>query len=178
MTTATTQQSGLSRAFARAFDRLLDAMAGVACGILVLTLVSIIYDVITRNLNMYGVTWVLAMTEYGLVYMTALGTPWLLRNRGHVSIEALRRALPPRALLWLERFVLVLCILACAIAIVATITVIDRYWTNYDTRARFLRRWWLYAPILVCFVLCAIQFIRFLLSPGTFFAPAATEEGL
>ncbi|MDF0596298.1 TRAP transporter small permease [Psychromarinibacter halotolerans] len=153
-------------------------MAAIACAILALTLVAIVYDVITRNLNMYGVTWVLAMTEYGLVYMTALGTPWLLRNRGHVSIEAIRRHLPEPALVWLERLVLVLCIFACLVAIAATITVIDRYWTNYDTRARFLRRWWLYAPILVCFVLCAIQFLRFLFSPGTFFTPADTEEGL
>lgn len=167
------------QAFWRYFDRLLDAMAVVACALIASIFVAIIYDVVTRNLGALTVTWVLAITEYGLVYVTALGTPWLLRENGHVSMDALRTRLSPTLRLWLERLVLIACIVACVVASIAAITVIRNYWTMYDVRARFLPRWSLYAPILVAFVLTAIQFVRYLLAPGTFFtADVQPREGL
>lgn len=166
-------------AFWRHFDRLLDGMAVIACGLIAFIFMAIVYDVVTRNLGVFTVTWVLALTEYGLVYVTALGTPWLLRENGHVSMDALRTKLPPHLRLWLEKLVLIACILACIVASAAAITVIRNYWTMYDARARFLPRWSLYAPILLAFILNAIQFLRFLSKPGSFFTGGVqTREGL
>lgn len=165
--------------FWRGYDLVLDVLAAVAAAMLAFMFLAIVYDVTTRNLGVYTVTWVVAVTEYGLLYVTALGTPWLLRERGHVSMEALRSMAPPGLLPWLERLVLLLCLAACLIAAWAALPVIERNLNMTDVRARFIPRWMMFAPILLAFVLCALQFLRFLLRPGSFFSGAMRpEDGL
>ena len=155
--------------FWRSFDLLLNVLAGIAACLLALMFLSIIYDVTTRNLRVFTVTWVVPLTEYGLLYVTALGAPWLLRERGHVSMEAVRTLLPQAALVWLERLVLVLCIVGCVAGAWLSIPVIERNFGMTDVRAGFIPRWTMFAPILLAFALCAIQFLRFLLRPGSYF---------
>ena len=155
--------------FWRGFDLLLNLLAIVAAGLLALMFLSIIYDVTTRNLRIFSVTWVVALTEYGLLYVTALGAPWLLRERGHVSMEALRSMVPPRLAFWLEKLLLTLCLVACVTAAWLAWPVIERNFGMTDVRARFIPRWTMFAPILLSFALCAIQFARFTFRSGSFF---------
>lgn len=155
--------------FWRGFDLLLNLLAIVAAGLLAFMFLSIIYDVTTRNLRMFTVTWVVALTEYGLLYVTALGAPWLLRERGHVSMEALRSMARPGMAFWLEKLVLLLCLVACVTAAWLAWPVIERNMGMTDVRARFIPRWTMFAPILLAFALCAIQFARFMFRSGSFF---------
>ena len=155
--------------FWRSFDLILNVLAGIAAVIVAFMFLSIIYDVTSRNLRLFTVTWVVPLTEYGLLYVTALAAPWLLRERGHVSMEALRAMASPRVAYWLEKLVLVLCVVACLAAAWLSIPVIERNIGMTDVRANFIPRWAMFAPIFLTFALCAVQFARFLLHSGSYF---------
>ena len=146
------------------FDRVLNLLALVAAAILPLVFAIIIYDVVTRTARMFQINWAVAITEYALLYVAALGAPWLLREKGHVSMEAFRVILPGWINRIVEKLVLILCIGACiAVAWVAVPVTIQNVGI-VDIRANFLPRWLLYAPIVLCFSLCAVQFARFLVT--------------
>lgn len=155
--------------FWRGFDWVLNALAVIAGVLLALMFLSIIYDVTTRNLRMFTVTWVVPLTEYALLYVTTLATPWLLRERGHVAMEALRSMARPALSWWLEKIVLGLCLISCIAAAWLSIPVIERNIGMTDVRANFIPRWTMFAPITVTFALCAVQFARFLMRSGSFF---------
>lgn len=162
--------------FWRGFDLLLDTLAVTAAALVAFMFLSIIYDVTSRNLRMGTVTWVVAVTEYCLIYVTALGAPWLLRERGHVSMEAIRMMLPPALTFWLEKLVLALCLVACVTAAWLAVPVIERSIGMTDVRARFIPRWAMFLPILLAFGLCAVQFARFLFRSSSFFDGGAQPQ--
>lgn len=164
------------RLLARGFDALLDVLAALSAAMLGLMFLAIVYDVTTRNLGVFTVTWVVAVTEYGLLYVTALGAPWLLREKGHVSMEALRTALPEGLKRPLEVVVILLCLLACMVTAAMAVPVLVRALPMIDMRARFIPRWMMFVPILVAFALCAIQFLRFLIGPDSMFKGASEQQ--
>ena len=148
----------------RGFDRLLDAMAVIAALLIPFMFLSIVFDVTSRTLRMGQISWVLGVTEYALLYVTALGAPWLLREKGHASMEAIRAVLPARLAKPIERVVLTLCAAACLITTVAVVPVLEQNIGVMDIRSDYLSRWMLYAAVLACFALCAVQFVRFLVT--------------
>lgn len=158
------------------FDRALDALALVAAAIIPFMFAAIVYDVTTRNLGGWRISWALAVTEYALLYVTALGAPWLLRERGHVSMEAFRVLLPRRVARAMERLVAALGLVACAIVTAALVPVTIQNFGVGDMRADFLQRWMLYAPVTVGFGLCAVQFLRFLLTGQSLYKGLAAEQ--
>lgn len=163
----------------RGFDRILDLLAVIAAVMLALMFGAIIYDVVTRTLRMFQITWAVALTEYGLLYVTALGAPWLLRERGHVSMEAFRSVMSPTVARRIETFVLCICAVACVIVAVAAVPVVIRNLPMTDMRASFLPRWLLFAPLVLSFGLCAIQFARFLITRQSMYrGVTAKQEGL
>ncbi|MGB3554401.1 MAG: TRAP transporter small permease subunit [Jannaschia sp.] len=146
----------------RGFDRLLDALAVVAALLIPFMFLSIVYDVTSRTLRVGQISWVLGVTEYALLYVTALGAPWLLREKGHASMEAIRAVLPRHLARPLERLVLVLCAAACLVVTVAVVPVLQQNIGVMDIRSDYLSRWMLYTAVLACFALCTVQFLRFL----------------
>lgn len=151
------------------FDRVLNLLALIAAAILPFVFAAIIYDVTTRTLRVFQITWVVAITEYALLYVAALGAPWLLREKGHVSMEAFRTILPARVNAVIEKIVIVLCASACLIVAWVAVPVTLQNIGVVDIRADFLTRWLLYAPIVLCFLLCAMQFIRVLVTGGSLY---------
>lgn len=171
--------AALATLFWRGFDRMLDALAALAAVLIAGMFVIVVYDVTTRNLGRFTITWGVAMTEYALLYVTALGAPWLLRERGHASMEALRGVLPDGVNRVTEKIVALLCLAACVVAAVAAVPVIQRSIGTFDMRARFVPRWILFVPAQVTFALCAIQFARFLFTSASMFKPAQeTQDGI
>ena len=79
----------------RAYDVVLHAMAIVAAAALAWLMVSVIVSVAMRNAGLQPFAWLFTSAEYSLLYMTMLGAPWLVRERGHVHIELVTAALPP-----------------------------------------------------------------------------------
>src|SRR6056297_2330518 len=78
----------------RLYTAFLYAMAFIAGAMLVWLMVSVIVSVAMRNAGLQPFAWLFTSAEYGLLYMTMLGAPWLVRERGHVHIELVTAALP------------------------------------------------------------------------------------
>ncbi len=68
----------------------------VAGVILVGMLLLIIYEIATRYFFVSPQGWTVEVTEYMLLYICFLGTAWLLRHEGHVTLDLLYDRLNPR----------------------------------------------------------------------------------
>ena len=147
----------------RLYDGLLSLMALTAAATLVWLMVSVVVSVIMRNLGMQPFAWLFTSAEYGLLYMTMLGAPWLVREKGHVHIELVTAALPERLREIVSRSVAAACVLVCVIlawkGLDLVLTNIER--GDYDTRAYYFPRWMLTIAFPLSFGLMAIEFSRF-----------------
>ena len=97
----------------RAWGGLLWALMACAALYVGLIMVAIIYQTVFRTLGWDYSPMAFVFIEYGFVYALFLGSPWLVRQRGHIYIEILTAALGPRARTILSRFLMVLCAGIC-----------------------------------------------------------------
>ena len=80
-------------ALTRLYDTVIVALPAIAGVMLVVSFVLIVYDVLLRNVLLISPpAFSVPSIEYGLLYITMFCGPWLVRTRGHVSVEALRQA--------------------------------------------------------------------------------------
>lgn len=147
----------------RAYTALLYAFAFVAGATLVWLMISVIMSVTMRNLGIQPFAWLFTSSEYGLLYMTMLGAPWLVREKGHVHIELVTAALPPAARQIVSRAVSLLCVAVCAVlawkGLDLLMTNLER--NDYDVRAYFYPRWLLSITFPISFGMMAIEFSRY-----------------
>jgi TRAP-type C4-dicarboxylate transport system permease small subunit len=151
----------------RAYDALVTALAVAAGAILVWLMVAVVVSVVMRNAGLQPFAWLFVSTEYGLLWLTMLGAPWLVRERGHVHIELLTAALPAPAGRAVSRLVAALCV---AVSVVLAWKGAELMLTNlerrdFDVRAYFFPRWLLSLSFPVAFGLMAVEFARFALGP-------------
>lgn len=149
----------------RAHSAVLYTMAVLAGGMLVWLLVSVVVSVLMRNVGLQPFAWLFTSAEYGLLYMTMLGAPWLVREKGHVHIELVTAALPGHLRRILSRMVALACVAVCAVltwkGIDLVLTNIER--GDVDTRAYYFPRWMLTITFPISFGLMAIEFARFVI---------------
>jgi len=160
---------------------MLYGMAWLAGILMVAMMAMIVVDVALRNLGYQSSAHFFTFTEYFLLLIPLLGAPWLVREKGHIYIELLIAALPPRV----RRTLLVLIVLACiAVALIlawfgGAITVQDYLANEKDVRSFDMPRWMLMASMPLSFGMMALEFIRFLVrgeSPyGAGLIPGAGE---
>jgi C4-dicarboxylate transporter DctQ subunit len=147
----------------RTLGFLVNLLAVVAGATLVWLMVSVIVSVLMRNAGLQPFAWLFTSAEYGLLYMTMLGAPWLVREKGHVHIELVTAALPDGARRVVSRIVAIACVLVCLIlawkGVELFLTNIER--GDYDTRAYYYPRWMLTITFPISFGLMAIEFARF-----------------
>ena len=147
----------------KAYRGVLYAMAGIAGAMLVWLMISVITSVMMRNLGMQPFAWLFTSSEYAVLYMTMLGAPWLVREKGHVHIELVTAALPNKARRIVSRIVAILCVLVCVIlawkGLELFLKNIER--GDFDTRAYYYPRWMLTITFPVSFGLMAIEFSHF-----------------
>jgi C4-dicarboxylate transporter, DctQ subunit len=153
------------RTVAALYRRLLELLAVVAGVLLAAMALAIVIDVVVRNLGLQPPAHTLTLTEYGLLYVTMLAAPWLVREKGHVHIELLTAAVSPRARFWLTRAVYALCVLTCMVIFWFAVEVTIDQWRRdvIDVRSFDMPRWLLSASIPLSFGLMTVEFARFLL---------------
>ena len=155
------------RAIIRVYDLLLFAMAYAAAATLVWLMVSVVVSVAMRNAGMQPFAWLFTSAEYGLLYMTMLGAPWLVRERGHVHIELVTAALPASLRRVVSRGIAALCVVVSLVlawyGLELLLTNIER--NDYDVRAYLYPRWLLTISFPVAFAFMAVEFARFLFGP-------------
>lgn len=151
------------RAIIRIYDGLLYLMALIAAATLIWLMVAVVVSVAMRNFGIQPFAWLFTSTEYGLLYMTMLGAPWLVREKGHVHIELVTAALPANARRIVSRVVAFGCVAVSAIlawyGFELFQTNIER--NDFDVRAYFYPRWMLTITFPIAFSFMAIEFGRF-----------------
>ncbi|MEP3530007.1 MAG: TRAP transporter small permease [Sulfitobacter sp.] len=149
--------------FGRVYRGFLYAMAGVAGAMLVWLMISVVLSVVMRNAGMQPFAWLFTSSEYAILYMTMLGAPWLVREKGHVHIELVTAALPDKMRRVVSRLVAVICVLTSAIlawkGAEMFLTNIAR--NDLDVRAYYFPKWILSIAFPVSFGLMAVEFSRF-----------------
>ena len=144
-------------------DRLTAAMAVVAGIYLVVIMLGIVVQATARSFGISASSHIFTFTEFGLLYIAMLASPWLVRQRGHVYIEILTAAVPDHWRLLLSRLVAALCVLVC---LVLAWYAAEATWKAYlrgdaDMRSVDMPRWMLLISIVICFTLMAVEFARF-----------------
>lgn len=142
---------------------IVNLLAVIAGATLVWLMVSVILSVLMRNAGLQPFAWLFTSAEYGLLYMTMLGAPWLVREKGHVHIELVTAALPANARRVVSRIVAIACVCVCLIlawkGVELFLKNIER--GDFDTRAYYYPRWMLTIAFPISFGLMAIEFSRF-----------------
>ena len=155
----------------RAYDGLIVGLAILAGLMLVVIFVGIIADVAIRTLGYNALQWYSAIAEYCLLFSTMLAAPWLVRLRGHVVVESLTMAMPPRVRWAMAKAVYVLCIVLCGLFVyygfVEMQLALDT--GELDLRSIDMPKWILFLPFPLGFTLVAIEFGRYLLGFGSYY---------
>ena len=78
------------------FDRIIDASAYIAFGLLIFSWFSVCAEVVFRYFLRQPIIWVVEVTEYIMVQITFVGSAWLLRKEGHVTVDVVTSRLSKR----------------------------------------------------------------------------------
>jgi len=150
-------------------DRLTNILAILAGVYLVWIFLAIVFQVVARSVFLYGSSHIFTFIEYGLLYTTMAGAPWLVREKGHVYIEILTAAVSEQVRPILSRAVVGLVILICVIITYYGIEVTIRAFVRdeMDMRSLDMPRWMLMISMPICFGLMSLQFLRFVIGPET-----------
>lgn len=148
----------------KALTFIVNFFAFIAGATLVWLMVSVVTSVLMRNAGLQPFAWLFTSAEYGLLYMTMFGAPWLVREKGHVHIELVTAALPDRARRVVSRIIAAACVLVCVIlawkGVELFLKNIER--GDFDTRAYYYPRWMLTIAFPINFGLMALEFSRFI----------------
>ncbi|NSX54932.1 TRAP transporter small permease [Parasulfitobacter algicola] len=148
---------------AQAYTGLLYVIAALAAATLIWLMISVILSVLMRNLGLQPFAWLFTSAQYGILYMTMLGAPWLVREKGHVHIELVTAALPRTIRQVVSRLVAMACVIVCLIlawkGVELLLTNIER--RDFDVRPYYYPRWLLTFVFPLSFGLMAIEFARF-----------------
>lgn len=153
----------------RAIDRICDVLAALAGIALVAIMFAIVLQATLRTFGYSGSSHIFTFTEYGLLYIAMAASPWLVRIKGHVFIEMLTAALPPKAARPFSRLVSSLCILICLFLVWYTgeATLKAYRFGDADMRSLDMPKWLLLGSMPLCFSLMALQFSRYVFGPET-----------
>lgn len=100
--------------FWKFFDKLLDIMAASAGVILIFITAAVCYTIGMRFLFTKTTIWIIPITEYALLWIVFLGTPWLLREKGHITTDIIYVHLKEKAKRYLNCMMYIIGGLTCA----------------------------------------------------------------
>lgn len=98
-------------------DRIIDAFAFTAGLLLSFILLSVCLEVVMRYFLNRPLQWVIELTEYALLYITFLGTAWLLKREGHITVDVILNRLGPKTRAFLGIFSSVIGIVICVLLV-------------------------------------------------------------
>jgi len=99
------------------FDHLLDLLGALAGTFIVLMMLVVSTHVIGRYIFHRPIAWVIEFSEYALLYIVLLGSAWLLKSEGHVTVDILINRLTPKGQSLLNFVTSILGIMACLILV-------------------------------------------------------------
>jgi len=144
------------------FDRTVNYLAFVAAVLIIFTMLSVGAEVVMRYFLHRPMIWVMEVTEIILLFITFLGTAWLLRREGHVKVDIVLGHLNPRAQALLGIISSIIGIIVCIVLVWYGIQVSYDYTQGglYEPTLLELPKGPLLAIIPVGSFLLLIQFVR------------------
>ena len=138
-------------------------MAAIAGAMLIWLMISVVTSVVMRNLALQPFAWLFTSSEYAILYMTMLGAPWLVREKGHVHIELVTAALSAPTRRIVSRSVAAACVAVCALLAWkgGELMLTNIAQNDLDVRAYYFPKWIMTAAFPISFGLMAIEFSRF-----------------
>ncbi len=158
------------------FDRLLKvmvtALAWVACAIIPCMFTMIVIDVSIRTMGLRPPLFTSSVVEYGLLYLAMCSAPWLVRERGHVVIEALVAVLPDAVRRPLAKAVYLTCAVISFLFAYLCWNIFWAYWVGgeLDVRGVDMPYWSQFLPLPICFALCGFEFLMYLAGVRSYYS--------
>lgn len=151
-------------AFDKALERVVTALAYLASAIIPCIFTMIVIDVSIRTLGVTPPLFTSSVVEYGLLYVAMFSAPWLVREKGHVAIEALISILPSSVQTALAKFMYTLCGLAALLfAYFALKLFLEAAESGQqDVRGVDMPYWAQFLPMTIGFFLVSLEFFMFL----------------
>jgi C4-dicarboxylate transporter DctQ subunit len=150
------------RTVIKALDRVCTFLAVLSGLIVVFVTLSIGYSILSRATGLPGAVWVVQFNEYALLWMTFLGTAWLLARKKHISVHIILQRLSEknkkRVAVVHALMGMVLCGLFCWFTAFTTIEKIGR--NVIDVQAVDIPIGYVLIVIPLGFLLLFLQFIR------------------
>ena len=148
------------------WGKVLGVLMGIAAVYVGLIMVAIVYASAFRFFGFYYSPYTFPFIEYGFIFVLFLGSPWLVRNRGHVYIELLTAALNDFYRKILSRLICLIAGIVCGVwAWYTWLLFVERYediMAFDELRAQFdIPLWISTIPFPIGFSLMAIEFFRF-----------------
>ena len=137
--------------------------AGVVAAVLFAAMALLVCaDVILRNLANTSIIWSVEVTEYMMMIAAFLAAPWLVYTNDHIRVDVLLRGLSGN---WQRRMVKVsdvLCLIICLVlAYESTASMLDSARQGGMVfKVLVFPDWWLSIPMVLCFILLSIEFMR------------------
>lgn len=148
--------------FARFYRVLMVATGAIAAIMFASMAILVCVDVLLRNLGIATIAWTVEATEYMLMISAFLAAPWLVYTNDHIRVDILVRGLP-RRMRWLAAVLGdVTCLLVCAALAFQSIysTLDSARQGGLVFKVLIFPDWWLSVPMVICFVLLVIEFLR------------------
>ncbi len=144
------------------FEFIVNAFIFLSGVLLTMIMLAVCTDVVMRYLFNRPIFWVAELSEYSLLYITFLGTAWLLKQDGHVKIDLFTSRLAPEKR---ERLAIASGIIGIFISVVFTYFGFKVTWDHfvrgvYNPTLLEFPKGPLIAVIPTGFFLLLIQYIR------------------
>lgn len=150
------------KVFWKWFDRMLNGMVAFAGVILIFTTLAVCYGIVMRFFFRSPSIWVAQTTEYALLWMVFLGTTWLLREKGHVSVDIIYAGLSKSTKTRFDLVMNAIAGVACGVLFVFSATYVCECIIGgvTDVRAVTIPKWTVSVIIPVGMLLLTLQFFR------------------
>ena len=152
----------LMKMFTSFFDRAIGVLGILGVFILAFLLVFTNYEVVGRYLLNRPAAWSLEIIEYGMLYLTFLGTAWLLREDEHIKMDVVNQQLRPSVRVWINTITSAIAAISC---LIITWYGIKACWGFYEKGQYFAAyleppKWIIVGIVPVGTFLLFIQFLR------------------
>ncbi len=154
------------RALDRLWARLLWLLMAAAAVYVGMIMVLIVYVTVFRSAGWVYTPYANIAIEYGFVYILFLGSPWLIRHRGHIYIEILTALIPEAPRRVLSRAIVIVCAATCFVWAWYVWPLFAERWGDEmsfdELRAQFDIPMWIGTlPFPLGFFLMGVEFLRF-----------------
>ncbi|MEL0020526.1 MAG: TRAP transporter small permease, partial [Rickettsiales bacterium] len=149
----------------KASGKIVTALAYLACAVIPCMFTMIVIDVSMRSLGINPPLFTSSIVEYALLYVAMFSAPWLVREKGHVAIEALLTICPKIVRMVLAKTVYLVCASASFLfAWFSWLLFVDAAESGQlDIRGVDMPYWAQFLPMFISFAFVGLEFFFYLI---------------